>query len=97
MYRTSHGLDAGRHEQEHDPVSDSINDMIEDFTHAPYVQSYLRSVIESIDGLISDVESAVHNMPGCESWQYPSDGDLKALRGAIETYLDEPKGKADAR
>lgn len=93
-----HGIDRGDHEWEYDPVGDSINDMVEDWTHSKDVQEWLCCTLLGCDMLIQDLQTAVRIATGSDWWQYPADGDLKALRGAIEVYLDKPvNGKQNAR
>lgn len=92
MFYSPNGLDAGRHEMEYDPVSDKINDMVEDFTHGELVQRDIIAFMRIIDADISLIEYNVRCVTGIESWRYPVDGDLKALRGAIEAYVDKPIG-----
>ena len=95
MFHSPHGLDAGRHEMEYDPVSDNINDMIHDYEHGEDFQNMLWQICQDLRDEIQTVEAQVRIATGCDSWQYPTDGDMKALRGAIEAYLDKPKGKTN--
>ena len=84
------GIDKGDYDMGCDPVSDKINDMVEDYTNGNDVQEFIEFTLDELDAVISQLETAARIATGYDSWTYPVDGDLRALRCAIETYMDKP-------